>query len=310
MKFLLYFLLFLPAITPCRARDLLSFDTKEAGNTALVTSFYLFNTISNDFSPAPSISKKSHNSIPSPVSKYKIINPLLFTSPTEWYQVLVAAIVFILLWQTLQYYISRKFQKQRAEIDKLLYLEQERTRITRDLNDGLGSELFGLKLLGQVALARKKDVEATNDLKKIVEMAKDISEKVSEIIWVSDVNQDSLISFWSYLQKYIHLLLRPAGIPYYFKSLPTDDNVTLSAERRHHLLSFYKFIVAELLNSEKIDGTALFFKMEQKDLYLYISPIPALNWHEDTLVDRVSNLSGTISQSDTNQFLIQIPLNG
>lgn len=275
-----------------------------------VTSLYLFNAISSDLNQVPSISTKSDISITPPTSKSKTINPFLFTSPTEWFQVLVAAVVFILLWQTLQFYISRKFQKQRAEIDKLLYLEQERTRIARDLNDGLGSELFGLKLLGQVALSRKKDVEATHDLEKIVEMAKDISEKVSEIIWVTDVNQDSLVSFWSYLQKYIHLLLRPVGIPYYFKSLPNDDNFTLSGERRHHLLSFYKFIVAELLNSEKIDGTALFFKMEQKDLYLYISPLPVLNWREGTWVDKVSSLSGTINESDTNQLMIRIPING
>lgn len=309
MKFLLYFLLFLPAITPVSARDSLFFTTREAGNAAVVTSFYLFNTISNDLNQAPSIKAKSDIFINPPISKSTIINPFLFASTTEWYQILAAAVVFILLWQTLQFYISRKFQKQRAEIDKLLYLEQERTRIARDLNDGLGSELFGLKLLGQVALSRKKDVEATHDLEKIVEMAKDISEKVSEIIWVTDVNQDSLISFWNYLQKYIHLLLRPVGIPYYFKSLPRDDNFTLSGERRHHLLNFYKFVVAELLNSEKVDGTALFFKMEQKDLYLYISPLPALNWQENSFFDKVSNLSGTISQSDTNQLMIRIPLN-
>lgn len=290
------------------AKDSALLSGVESQNATVATSFYLFNTVLNDFNQTTAA--KDISITPPSVYQTKITNPFLFNSQSEWLQILIALAVFILLWQTLQFYISKKFQRQRAEIDKLLYLEQERTRIARDLNDGLGSELFGLKLLGQVALSRKKKFETVNDLEKIVEMAKDISDKVSEIIWVTDINQDSLHSFWNYLQKYMHLLLRPMGMPYYFKSLPTDENFTLSGERRHHLLSFYKYIVSELLNSEKVNGTALFFQIEERDLFLYISPLPLLNWEEAPITEKIKCLNGKISQTETNQLLIQVPLIG
>jgi hypothetical protein len=309
MKFLLYLLVSFSTLLPSFDRPSNFLSVVENRCNWIVNSASTAQTRSDNLKPPFSEIIPSNFFINPPFINSKLINPFLFSSPGHWIQILAVVVVILLVWQTIQFYVSRKLRKQREEIDKLLSLEQERTRIAHDLNDGLGSELFGLKLLGQVALTRKKGTETTNDLETIVKIAKDISEKVSEIIWVTDVNQDSVECFWNYLQKYAHLLLRPKGIPYHFKSLSGKANITLSGERRHYLLNFCKIFIRELINCEEANGTALVFKIENNNLHLYVSPIPSLNWENDTWTTGLRSLHGTLGRSDSDQLMIQIPLN-
>lgn len=228
-------------------------------------------------------------------------------SRNDWLKAILLIMGLLLIWQANQLYLTRKLKKKRAEIDKLLVAERERTRIARHLNDDLGSELFGLKLMGQVALSRKKKTETVSDLEKMVELSKELSDRISEIIWVTDVNQDTLLCFWSYLQKYISLLLRPMGVPFYFESLSERDDTPLSCEKRLQLIHFYKCFLPELLNHQSADDLVLFFKTDGKYLQLYINPIPKAQLPHE-LLQQLTILNGNLLRNKNNQLLLTFPL--
>ena len=78
------------------------------------------------------------------------IYKLTITVKTPWWQtwwfrsllsILIAAVVFFII----KNYLARQFQKQKVIIEKELAIEQERTRMARELHDGLGSMLSGIK---------------------------------------------------------------------------------------------------------------------------------------------------------------------
>lgn len=84
-----------------------------------------------------------------------------------WFIILAVAICAIIVFLTVRSYLNYKLHIQMIESEKRIFLEKERSRIARDINDSLGSELFGLKLMGQVALSQTRREDADSYLQKL-----------------------------------------------------------------------------------------------------------------------------------------------
>lgn len=83
---------------------------------------------------------------------------------TWWFITLILLGAGLLAWRLIRSYYRRKLEKQKMLIEKELAIEQERTRMARELHDGLGSMLSGIKHSFS-AIEKQLSLDTTNQLK-------------------------------------------------------------------------------------------------------------------------------------------------
>jgi ligand-binding sensor domain-containing protein len=242
----------------------------------------------------------------SPVRKLAIVVFPPFWQ-TWWFILLTIVFLTVLVYFSVITYLNSRLTAQRLESERKIYLEKERTRIARDMNDSLGSELFGLKLLGQVALSQNRSEDSDTYLQKIVTVSKSISEKISEVIWLTDSNQDNAESLWSYIQKNALLYLKPSGIHYQFEDVRRSNGFLISGERRHEILTFHKQLFLELSNSLDTAGIEIRFKIIADHLLISISNADSLR-EGNELLACLTKLRGIHTSKQPSIDLINIPL--
>ncbi|MCE6992518.1 two-component regulator propeller domain-containing protein [Dyadobacter sp. CY323] len=242
----------------------------------------------------------------SPVRKLRVVVLPPFWQ-TWWFITLALTLLVVICYLSIKRYLDSRLAAQRVKSDRDIYLEKERSRIARDINDSLGSELFGLKLLGQVALSQSNNEVSDGHLQKIVTISKNISEKISEVIWLTDSNQDNLESLWNYLQKNASIYLKPAGITFSFQTNPGTPGCLVSGEKRHEILNFSKQLFFEITDTVPNESVEITFNMEPDHLLITLenSNIP---FRESELMAGLLKLNGSYSFSGQTTELIKIPI--
>ena len=137
-------------------------------------------------------------------------NPVVFNfriHPPFWKSgwfifLLTLVLLAILIW--IQNLVAkRKIKEQLAEISKRELILQERSRISSDMHDDLGSDLSKLVVLSEVIQVSEKLNEKTvSNLNKMSTYAIDVREKIDEIIWALNPRHDSLSDLISYMHRF------------------------------------------------------------------------------------------------------------
>lgn len=242
----------------------------------------------------------------SPVRKLSVtILPPFWQS--GWFILITICLLTTIVFLCIRGYLNYKLRTQQLESEKKIFLEKERSRIARDINDSLGSELFGLKLLGQVALSQNKREDMDEYLQKIVDVSKGISEKISEVIWLTDSEQDNTESLWTYIQKNALIYLKPSGVDYHFEALPVNQIFLVSGERRHEILNFYKQLFTEVTKSYNLCTCEIRFRTYMDNLVISVKNADLLQLDKSLFLN-LEKLRGSLTTSVKSILIIEIPL--
>jgi len=146
-----------------------------------------------------------------PMRIQSIAVPLAPTVPTwqrTWVLALVGACAAAGLLASLVLKL-RLMNQNKAQI----LLDRERSRIARDLHDGLGAGLTQLVLACEVA---RNDVTADTEherrLADLCDHAREIAGSIDELVWSVNSGRDTLRDFVSYTSKYVQRFLQPTPI--------------------------------------------------------------------------------------------------
>jgi len=175
---------------------------------------------------------------------------IAFRVRPHWWQSMVFRIPAVLAMAALIVLAARKWSLRRLRRKMILlqqerHLEQERTRIARDLHDDLGSRLTEINFLGTLGLTGAQSQATRQRLVGIVERAQNMAKSLDEIVWTVNPVNDTLSSTANYLCSRAQESLNAAGIRC---RLDVDEDlpaVQLDSERRHHLL----MVVNEAVNN-------------------------------------------------------------
>jgi hypothetical protein len=113
---------------------------------------------------------------------------------------LLAACLLALMAQYYRY--NEKVHKQRLELVRLQALEQERSRIARDLHDDLGSGLSAIGLLTEIARQKSQDAGMDAEINQMAAASTELSRKIREIIWLVSARFDKLENLAGYLHHF------------------------------------------------------------------------------------------------------------
>lgn len=160
---------------------------------------------------------------------------------TWWFKGLGAFATVLVAGGVMYWYARRRYNRKLQRLEARRALEQERSRIARDIHDDLGASLTEITLLSQTGASSLDDPQgALGSLRQIHTTACDLTQAMGEVVWAVNPEHDSLDGLVNYLSGYATSFLTVAGVRCRLElplSLPPH---VLSAEVRHNLYLAFK----------------------------------------------------------------------
>jgi signal transduction histidine kinase len=157
-----------------------------------------------------------------------------------WFKLLVALFLAGIAYTSFRLYVRRKLMEQQRIFERQKALQDERNRIAAELHDDLGSGLSVIRFLSDHTLHQEQPGDQRQSIHRIYQSAGELLEKMSDIIWAMNAENDSLANLTAYLQGYAYEFLDINHIGCHFE-LPTNlPTLELSGVQRRNILLAFK----------------------------------------------------------------------
>jgi signal transduction histidine kinase len=206
----------------------------------------------------------------SAISLFLIINPIRFVQSKDDFKIilndsllyyetgLVLELIFFLsglayknkreIIERVKERESLKLENERKEFEKQVAVleakQEERSRISADMHDELGSGVTAIRLLSEIVKAKMKD-QTLPEIEKISFSANDLLNKMNTIIWTMTGTNDSVQSLVAYVRAYTVEFFENTTIHCHFYIHPVISAAELSGEKRRNIF----LSVKETLNN-------------------------------------------------------------
>ncbi|RFZ94857.1 hypothetical protein D0C36_04805 [Mucilaginibacter conchicola] len=234
-----------------------------------------------------------------------------------WVRFFVAIIIFALINYIVVSYHFRQIAYQRAFHEEQESVRLERQRISSEIHDDIGAGLFAIHLYADRAKQRLPHVPEISELNSMVN---GIADKIRDIIWSTNTENDNLENLIYYIQFQMEKLFENSSIKFE-SSIPDeiiDVNVSSQARRdiylitkelAHNSIKHSAAVKAEL--TIKIDQECLYLSMEDDGIGFEKGKKLVNSMGLENIQMRINRWKGllTMTQGDEGiKIVIQIPL--
>ena len=202
-------------------------------------------------------------------------DPFKFTIETPWYKTwlfwisLVSATIAF-WWILIRTYYKNKFLRQKAMMEKEIAIEQERTKMARELHDGLGSMLSGIK---HSFTAMTNDFELNDKQKLLFHSNLDkLNESIKELRNIShNMASDALLKYGleNSLRDYCNNASLNSGIPVSFAALDTKD-LNIGEEKSVHIFRVIQELFQNIIKHADAKNVVVQLSNNNKNLYITV----------------------------------------
>jgi len=156
----------------------------------------------------------------------------------------------------------------RYRVHYLLKEEQTRNKIAKDLHDDLSATLSSISFFSEAA--KRGDADKTQSfLGRIDESAIEAKEKINDIIWAIDPENDDWQSFLTKCKRYASEMFESKDIQYNI-DIETKNDISINIEDRKDLWLIFKEIVTNLVRHSEATNANVTFKSNKNVLSLII----------------------------------------
>ena len=124
---------------------------------------------------------------------------------TWWFIVITVASIILIVLIIIRIFIDRKLLEQKRIIEKQKAVQEERSRISKDMHDDIGSGLSKIAIMSEL-MKSKFGKENINELEKNVDKisvtASDLVDNMSQIVWAMNPQNDTLENLMAYIREF------------------------------------------------------------------------------------------------------------
>ncbi|MFK8102227.1 MAG: histidine kinase [Saprospiraceae bacterium] len=166
-------------------------------------------------------------------------------------------------------YVRQKLKVQARQLAQQLALQAERNRIAGELHDDLGSGLSTIKFLSEDLSqlpTQQNQKKRRKNIARINQSARELLEKMSDIIWAMNTDNDHLEDLLLYLYQYADEYLSTHQITCHIQLPATIPSIPLRSEKRRNILLVLKEIFHNVVKHSQ--ASIVHFDIELTDQHL------------------------------------------
>ncbi len=201
--------------------------------------------------------------------------PFKFTIETPWQQswwfrIALAAATIAFSWLLIRTYYRNKFLRHKSIMEKEIAIEQERTKMARELHDGLGSMLSGIK---HSFTAMTNDFELDDKQRLLFHSNLDkLNESIKELRNIShNMASDALLKYGleNSLRDYCNNTSLNSGIPVSFTALDTKE-LKIDEEKSVHIFRIIQELFQNIIKHSNAKNVVVQISNNNKQLYITV----------------------------------------
>lgn len=163
-----------------------------------------------------------------------------------------------------KYEYQIKQQEVEAEKQTLLGVYEERKRISRDVHDDLGSSISGIKMLSEMIYDQTTDPLLKQSHAKLLNMQTEITEKVRDIIWMLNYENNTLDKLVWYCRRYSEKIMESFAVKFTTTTPHPIPIIPLTDEVRKNYFLCVKEALNNILKHAKASQVELIFNYEDQ----------------------------------------------
>ncbi|MGC8596133.1 MAG: sensor histidine kinase [Candidatus Kryptoniota bacterium] len=239
---------------------------------------------------------------------------------TWWFRGIIIVISFGATGGSIRFIELRRVKRRLRQLEHEQALEHERSRISKDLHDEVGSSLTKIIILCELS-KKSKGKSISSNLENVSVTAREIIDNMSQIIWAIDPKNDTLENTLSYVREYIagtfELLSRriainfPLNIPPVVVSPEFRRNVFLTI--KESLNNAIKYSSAnQICTDASIENDRLNIRISDNGVGFDLHTMSGFGNGLKNMRSRIENIGGTlvvesrIGQGTTISFSVPI----
>lgn len=166
---------------------------------------------------------------------------------TWWFKFLITFLLLIAIYFTIRNYINIKLHKQKQELELQNAVAVERARISTELHDDLGSGLSTIRILSQSLNGYGNAIGKSTEVEKISNHSNELIQKMREIVWALNNENDTLDQLISYIRLQTATLLDNVSIAYKFTITESIPEMKVTGGNRRHIQLLIKEAVHNII---------------------------------------------------------------
>jgi signal transduction histidine kinase len=247
-----------------------------------------------------------------------------FTIEEPWWRGTGLKIILFMAFILFVFYGYVIMLRKRLSLKKAFETQQqlissERQRISSEMHDDIGSGVFAIQSLANKA---SKNGNGSPEIDQIKQMVNELSEKIRDVIWSTNVGNDNLENLIYYTYVQINKLFEHSDIDF-VSEVPDDiPDVKISIQSRRNVYLLVKEVVHNAIKHSKASTIELKMLTDEQNLYFAIND-NGVGIHSDgvkqvghgmglgNIASRVEKFKGQLSIENKGgaQIKIKIPLN-
>ncbi len=191
------------------------------------------------------------------------IDSFTFSILPPWYRTIWAYIGYVML-------ISGMFfGLHKLRLNRILREQRIRNRIASDLHDEVSATLSSITYFAQAIRQLHDGKKSGRFVELISESASEAKEKITDIIWSIDPENDDWVNLLSKCHRFASDLFESKGIEYDL-DIATDIHQPLDLELRQHLWLIFKEMVVNAARHSGASKVEIYFGMNSPNLVLKV----------------------------------------
>jgi|GEM_PF-3415074 len=193
----------------------------------------------------------------------------------EWWFIMFLVMIFIgMAYYSIRLIIRQKLKKHLALLERQKLIEKERSRISQDMHDTVGSSLTRIAILSDRVSRQVQSKTLTDDGNLKVQnwtdvigtTAREVIDTMNEIIWSLSPKQDNLESLINYSRHFINSMFESTEIKYKLDIPESIPAFVLSPDFRRNTFLIIKEVINNIIKHSSASNVLLSLSLTKDKL--------------------------------------------